>query len=107
MDIVATIKSALTGAALDEHRRGLIDLAMGNIALLNQRIALLEADNTRLKADLIASKAGGLPACPYCGVRAWRRIGTRQGPDYAFTGLLFVTQQCDSCGKKQECIPNE
>ena len=107
MDIIATIKSALTGAALDDHRRGLIDLAMGNIALLNQRIALLESENTRLKADLAAARAGGFPACPACGAKAWRRVGTRPHRDFAFTGLLYVTQHCDACGHQEESIPQE
>jgi tRNA(Ile2) C34 agmatinyltransferase TiaS len=95
MDITKTIADAFKGVALG-------DLQRQTIEAMQTLIRTQQAEIERLKAALASS----LPACPYCGARAWKLVSTRPHAMYAEMGTQYHTHRCEVCGKSRESLPD-
>ena len=102
MDIIDSLKRAVAGVALDQQRKDTLDIAMQNIALLQQQLGLLRAENERLRAELAARPGVAGVICANCGGGDLRRVSLTSAPyGLAALGHQIETLACQACGHEQ------
>jgi ribosomal protein L37AE/L43A len=62
------------------------------VEALQLRVAALEAR--------LAGKTG--PLCPLCNTPGFKRISSKEHPDFGFAGLKVDSYVCENCGHKED-----
>lgn len=108
MDPIDILRKAVSGVALNDLRTDTIQLALANLDLMRQRMAEIEAENQRLRAEVDRlTRTQQPPAtvpmepCPYCGQRTFRVIEIRPHPVLGSVGVNERLLRCDACQKEE------